>query len=75
MTWPRRPVSPAPEGPAEEDQLQTRTRLKMEEGVEGEDQKTRIIFRARDTEEIFFGVEEKEEKLNSVGERRAVRLE
>ena len=42
MPRPRRPVSPVPEGPAEEDQLQTRTRLRMEE----EEREPGIIFRA-----------------------------
>lgn len=38
MPQPQRPVSPVPEGPAEEDQLQTRTGLRMGggRGEEGE---------------------------------------
>lgn len=46
MPRPRRPVSPVPEGPAEEDQLQTWTGVKDGGGEEGGGQKTRIIFRA-----------------------------
>lgn len=42
MPRPRRPVSPVPEGPAEEDQLQPWKRL----GLEEEARKTGIIFRA-----------------------------
>lgn len=47
MPRPRRPVSPVPEGPAEEDQLQTWMGLRMEEERRrgGGGQKTRIIFR------------------------------
>lgn len=42
MPRPCRPVSPVPEGPAEEDQLQPWKRL----GLEEEARKTGIIFRA-----------------------------
>lgn len=59
MPWPRRPVSPVPEGPAEEDQPQPWKRL----GLEEEARKTGIIFRAdkvweggkmEEVGEIFF---------------------
>lgn len=74
MPRPRRPVSPVPEGPAEEDQLQPWKRL----GLEEEARKTGIIFRAGKVWEEGGKMEEVgetwelgsvEEKQNSVGER------
>lgn len=77
MPRPRRPVSPVPEGPAEEDQLQTRTGLRMEEERRGEARNLPLIFRTskvweggkmEETAGVFFmrvgdeGVGEREEE-------------
>lgn len=77
MHGPQCPVSPVPEGRVEEDQLQTRTRLRMEDGggTEGEARNLALIFRTSlggrkdGGDGVFFmrvgdkGVEEREEKL------------
>lgn len=63
MPRPRRPVSPVPEGPAEEDQLQTWTGVKDGGGEEGEARKPELFLepaksgreeRWRRRREIFF---------------------